>query len=115
MCIELFPCTCIIYLCIEAENVTKKQTPTRASGTKVKKETTTKGTKVKKETGATASPVKGGRGKKKEEEREVWKWWEEEPHPEGVKWVTLEHKVCLFVYLFVCLSTCLSIYMSVYL
>ncbi len=38
------------------------------------------------------SPVKGGR-KKKEEEREVWKWWEEEPHPEGVKWLKLEHKV----------------------
>ena len=39
------------------------------------------------------SPTKGGR-KKKEEEKEVWKWWEEEPHPEGVKWLTLEHKVC---------------------
>ena len=38
------------------------------------------------------SPTKKGR-KKKEEEREVWKWWEEEPHPEGVKWLTLEHNV----------------------
>lgn len=40
------------------------------------------------------SPVKGGR-KKKEEEKEVWKWWEETPHPKGVKWLTLEHNVCL--------------------
>ena len=31
------------------------------------------------------------KGKKKEEEKEVWKWWEEEPHPDGVKWLTLEH------------------------
>lgn len=23
----------------------------------------------------------------------MWKWWEEEPHPEGVKWLTLEHNV----------------------
>jgi len=22
---------------------------------------------------------------------EVWRWWEETPHPEGVKWKTLEH------------------------
>ena len=36
------------------------------------------------------SPVKGG--KKKKEEEPVWKWWEEEPHPPGVKWLTLEHK-----------------------
>ena len=100
-----------MHLCIEAENGTKKETPSRASGTKVKKETTTKDTKVKKETGATASPVKGGRGKKKEEEREVWKWWEEEPHPEGVKWLTLEHRVCLFT----CLLVCQFVYLSVYL
>ena len=37
------------------------------------------------------SPAKAGR-KKKEEETEVWKWWEEEPHPKGIKWLTLEHK-----------------------
>ncbi len=36
-------------------------------------------------------PAKGGR-KKKEEPVEVWKWWEEEPHPDGIKWLTLEHK-----------------------
>merc|ERR1712080_56286 len=29
--------------------------------------------------------------KKKEEEEEVWRWWDEEPNPEGVKWKTLEH------------------------
>ena len=34
------------------------------------------------------------KGKKKpKEEEEVWKWWEEKPHPEGIKWVTLEHNV----------------------
>merc|ERR1712168_617777 len=30
--------------------------------------------------------------KKKEEEEEVWRWWDEEPLPDGVKWRTLEHK-----------------------
>eukprot|EP00795_Rhopilema_esculentum_P001691 gene1691-16168_t len=35
------------------------------------------------------SPTKGK--KKPKEEEEVWKWWEEEPHPEGIKWITLEH------------------------
>merc|ERR1711973_927335 len=29
--------------------------------------------------------------KKKEEEEEVWRWWDEEPNPEGVKWKTLQH------------------------
>ena len=37
------------------------------------------------------SHTKGGR-KKKEEEEEVFKWWEKEPHPDGIKWMTLEHK-----------------------
>ena len=32
--------------------------------------------------------------KKEEEKGEVWKWWEEERLPEGVKWRTLEHSVC---------------------
>ena len=35
--------------------------------------------------------------KKKEEERVVRKWWEEEKLPEGIKWKTLEHKVCTYV------------------
>ena len=39
------------------------------------------------------SPQKGGGRRKKEETQEVWKWWLEDKHPEGVKWVTLEHKV----------------------
>ena len=30
--------------------------------------------------------------KKAEEEKEVWKWWEEGPRQDGVKWTTLEHK-----------------------
>lgn len=31
--------------------------------------------------------------KKEEEKKEVWKWWEEERLPDGVKWRTLEHNV----------------------
>lgn len=45
---------------------------------------------VKKETAT--PPTKGGRKKKEETKEEVWKWWEETPHPAGVKWLTLEHK-----------------------
>lgn len=55
---------------------------------KVKKESSSK-KKSSSSTNSTASPVKGK--KKPKEEEEVWKWWEEEPHPEGIKWVTLEH------------------------
>ena len=29
----------------------------------------------------------------KKEEEEVWRWWDEEPHPDGIKWKTLEHMV----------------------
>jgi len=37
------------------------------------------------------------RRKEEEEEKTVWKWWtEEEKHPEGIKWRTLEHKGPLF-------------------
>ncbi|XP_063951436.1 DNA topoisomerase I, mitochondrial-like [Lytechinus pictus] len=39
---------------------------------------------------------KGGRKKKEEEQQEVWEWWKETPHPEGVKWMFLEHKGPLF-------------------
>ena len=39
-------------------------------------------------------PFKTKPKKKPKEEEEVWKWWEEKPHPEGIKWVTLEHNVC---------------------
>ncbi|PIK62638.1 putative DNA topoisomerase 1 [Apostichopus japonicus] len=38
--------------------------------------------------------------KKKEEATEVWKWWEEEPLPEGVKWKFLEHKGPVFAPLY---------------
>lgn len=51
------------------------------------KKKATKESKDKKKT--TDSPAKGK--KKPKEEEEVWKWWEEKPHPEGIKWVTLEH------------------------
>ncbi|XP_077982334.1 DNA topoisomerase I, mitochondrial-like [Glandiceps talaboti] len=36
------------------------------------------------------------KAKKEKEEEDVWKWWEESPHPEGVKWMTLEHKGPVF-------------------
>lgn len=43
----------------------------------------------KKKNDSKPSPTKGK--KKVKEEEEVWKWWTEEPHPEGIKWITLEH------------------------
>lgn len=47
--------------------------------------------KKKDKTGAKQeSPKK--RVKKEEEKEEVWKWWEEEPLPDGIKWRSLEHK-----------------------
>ncbi|XP_052850345.1 DNA topoisomerase 1 isoform X2 [Drosophila gunungcola] len=42
----------------------------------------------------TVSPIK--RQKIKEEEEEVWRWWEEEKRADGVKWTTLEHKGPVF-------------------
>jgi DNA topoisomerase-1 len=44
---------------------------------------------------SSASPTKKGKGGKKEEE-EVWKWWEEAPRDDGVKWNYLEHKGPVF-------------------
>ncbi|XP_065674843.1 DNA topoisomerase I, mitochondrial isoform X2 [Hydra vulgaris] len=29
---------------------------------------------------------------KKEEEEEVWRWWDEDPHQDGIKWKTLSHE-----------------------
>lgn len=40
------------------------------------------------------SPKKGR--KKKEEDVEKWKWWEEEKRDDGVKWTFLEHKGVVF-------------------
>lgn len=55
---------------------------------KVKEKEKSKGkTKVKEEDVKKPAPKK----KKKEEEEEVWRWWDEEPNPEGVKWKTLQH------------------------
>ncbi|XP_013787313.1 DNA topoisomerase I, mitochondrial-like [Limulus polyphemus] len=51
---------------------------------KVKKEDK----KIKKGSTETSSSRKSG---KQKEEQEVWKWWEEEKHAEGVKWKTLQH------------------------
>ncbi|KAG8222958.1 hypothetical protein J437_LFUL000253 [Ladona fulva] len=36
------------------------------------------------------------KGKKKEENQEVWRWWEEEKRDDGVKWKYLEHKGPVF-------------------
>lgn len=41
------------------------------------------------------SPKKRGKAKK-EEEVEVWKWWEEEKQNDGKKWHTLEHRGPVF-------------------
>jgi DNA topoisomerase-1 len=76
-----------------------KATPTpkakaKATPTSEKKEAKSPRATGKKATpkSTEASPQKGGGRKKKEEPQEVWKWWLEDKHPEGVKWVTLEHK-----------------------
>ena len=42
--------------------------------------------------GGQQTPVK----RVKKEEQPVWKWWEEEPLPEGQRWRTLEHKGVVF-------------------
>lgn len=44
---------------------------------------------LQEKTKQSASPTKKKKG---EEEKEVWKWWEEAPRQDGVKWTTLEHK-----------------------
>jgi DNA topoisomerase-1 len=63
----------------------KKSTPKRgaAKGTPKKE---AKETPTRKGGATKGTPTKG-----KKEEKEVWKWWEEKPHPNGVKWLTLEH------------------------
>ncbi|XP_011404857.2 PREDICTED: DNA topoisomerase I, mitochondrial-like [Amphimedon queenslandica] len=75
---------------IKKDPTLKKTTPSSA-----KKATPAKKTSDSKKGSGTPGKDVGGtpvKGKKKEEEREVWRWWDEEPHPEGVKWLTLEHK-----------------------
>lgn len=54
--------------------------------------------KIKKETPTTsqASSTKRKSKAADEEEREVWRWWEEEKRADGVKWNTLEHKGPVF-------------------
>ena len=44
---------------------------------------------LQEKTKQTGSPRKK---KGEEEKKEVWKWWEEAPRQDGVKWTTLEHK-----------------------
>eukprot|EP00731_Ephydatia_muelleri_P026993 Em0018g1093a len=64
---------------------------------KAKKPATSKSTKSTKSKGVVskqtpATKQSSAKVKKEKEVKEVWKWWEEAPHPEGVKWLTLEHK-----------------------
>lgn len=54
---------------------------------------------IKKEVKKEVKKEEGEEGKKltKRElalkaESEVWKWWEEEPHPDGIKWKTMVHQ-----------------------
>jgi DNA topoisomerase-1 len=62
----------------------KKATPAKAA----------KGKKGAAAATSTASPQKGKA--KKEDDGEVWKWWEEEKKDDGTKWYFLEHKGPLF-------------------
>eukprot|EP00057_Strongylocentrotus_purpuratus_P019907 XP_011674381.1 PREDICTED: DNA topoisomerase I, mitochondrial-like isoform X1 [Strongylocentrotus purpuratus] len=81
----------------EEKTKSKKKSKDTKKDKKDKKDTsrskakTGRGAKVevKKEKG-------GGRKKKEEEKQEVWEWWKETPHPEGVKWMFLEHTGPLF-------------------
>lgn len=54
--------------------------------------------KIKKEPTVTETSPTKKRGKAgvKQEEPEVWRWWEEEKRADGVKWNTLEHKGPVF-------------------
>lgn len=76
-----------------------KTTPSKGKAIPTGKATPTKTTPTGKATPTSSK-------KKKEEEKEVWRWWEEAPLPDGVKWLTLEHKVTyLHVY-----CTCIMLY-----
>ncbi|XP_055841696.1 DNA topoisomerase 1 isoform X2 [Episyrphus balteatus] len=55
--------------------------------------------KIKKEIAPvtqTSPTKKRGKAGVKQEEPEVWRWWEEEKRADGVKWNTLEHKGPVF-------------------
>ncbi|XP_016973494.1 DNA topoisomerase 1 isoform X2 [Drosophila rhopaloa] len=53
--------------------------------------------KIKKEAEVKTEAVSPAKRQKiKEEEEEVWRWWEEEKRADGVKWSTLEHKGPVF-------------------
>uniref|UniRef100_A0A0N5BN14 DNA topoisomerase I n=1 Tax=Strongyloides papillosus TaxID=174720 RepID=A0A0N5BN14_STREA len=68
----------------------KEEVMTPVKEKKSKKKSKTNEVKEEKE-----SPKKRKKGKQEEEE-EVWKWWEEEKKPEGVKWNTLHHNGPMF-------------------
>ncbi|XP_028391729.1 DNA topoisomerase I, mitochondrial-like [Dendronephthya gigantea] len=72
----------------------KKKSDAGGKDSGVKKEKPASKAKSKKGSDGPKTPEKGkeGKGKEKKEEEEVWKWWEEEKHPDGIKWLTLEHK-----------------------
>merc|ERR1711988_1012285 len=73
----------------------------KASKKKAKANKAKKQQQVKREVPTpTQSPTKK-KGVKKEDEKEVWKWWEEkDKKPEGVKWFFLEHNGPLFAPLY---------------
>merc|ERR1711913_109645 len=73
----------------EKKKAKKEKAPAKPK--KQKKELWAK-TKVKQEAG---SPTKK-QLKQKEEEANVWKWWEEEKRDDGVKWNSLSHKGPVF-------------------
>ncbi|KAM9296518.1 DNA topoisomerase 1 [Gastrophryne carolinensis] len=72
----------------EDDKKAKKRKPEPEEDVKPKK------TKTKNKDKGQDGDVKKKRVKKEEEEK--WKWWEEERHPDGVKWKFLEHKGPVF-------------------
>ncbi|XP_078508283.1 DNA topoisomerase 1 [Lissotriton helveticus] len=63
---------------------------------KPKKKVKNKDKDKNKTKGQPSEGIDGKKKKPKKEEEEKWKWWEEERHPEGIKWKFLEHKGPVF-------------------
>merc|ERR1712088_1243991 len=85
----------------QAEQSEDDEDDFKASKKKAKANKAKKQQQVKREVPTpTQSPTKK-KGVKKEDEKEVWKWWEEkDKKPEGVKWFFLEHNGPLFAPLY---------------
>ena len=80
-------------------NKTKKRKPSNdEEDSKPSKKSKKKGTKKDGKEGEGSTKKMTKKEKELEEEKKVWKWWEEDSKlPEGVKWRFLEHKGPLFV------------------